>query len=367
MRRTALAIGFLGLLYLFLVSIGLVGASFKLFGSDMAHKVFESPSGPIIGLFVGILATSLVQSSSTTTSIVVGLVGVSQLSVVNAVPIIMGANIGTSVTNTLVSFGHVSRPVEFERAFAAATVHDFFNVLSVLILFPLQWSTGFLSTSALWLAGTITGGADVKFHSPLKAIIKPVVHWAQEGVGWITDWPVLQAVILVTIAGIFLFLSLKYMTVIMRGAVVEKASGFFEKTVFRTPLLAFTVGVILTAIVQSSSVTTSMVVPLAGAGILTLRRIYPYTLGANVGTTITALLASLAVTNNFEAAVAVALSHLLFNICGICVITPWRPLRELPLRLASMLAAQAVRRRWVPVVYVLVLFFAIPGLLILLF
>ncbi len=129
--------------------------------------------------------------------------------------------------------------------------------------------------------------------------------------------------------------------------------------------MAFTVGMVLTAVVQSSSVTTSMVIPLAGAGILTLKRIYPYTLGANVGTTITALLASLAATQNFQAAVSVAISHLLFNVCGICAITPIRPIRELPIRLAEGLADQAVRRRWLPLVYVIVVFFMIPGLLIL--
>jgi len=124
---------------------------------------------------------------------------------------------------------------------------------------------------------------------------------------------------------------------------------------------------VLTATVQSSSVTTSMIVPLAGAGILTLAQVYPYTLGANVGTTITALLASLAVTNNFKAAVAVALSHFLFNVFGICAITAFRPIRVLPMRLAEALANASRRRRWLPVVYVLVAFFLVPALLIFLF
>ena len=138
MRRVLLAIAVFGLLFLFLVSIQLVGDSFKLFGRDLAEKVFEYTNHPITGLFIGIFATSLVQSSSTTTSIVVGLVGASAigvaggkgLSVENAVPIIMGANVGTSVTNTIVSIGHIARGNEFKRAFAAATVHDFFNLLS---------------------------------------------------------------------------------------------------------------------------------------------------------------------------------------------------------------------------------------------
>lgn len=367
MKRALLTLAFLGLLFVFLVSIGLVGDSFKLFGKDLARRVFEFTSNPFVGLFVGVLSTSLVQSSSTTTSIVVGLVGSGEMSVVNAVPIIMGANIGTSVTNTLVSFGHISRGSEFRRAFAAATVHDFFNVLSVLILFPLQWQFNILGSSAEWIAGLLTGGANLKFHSPLKVVIEPVVHGIASAVAFVTNWPALQAIFLLLIAAAFLFLSLKYMTVIMRGAVVEKASGFFEKTIFRTPYLAFLVGMVITAIVQSSSVTTSMVVPLAGAGVLTLVQIYPYTLGANVGTTITAMLASLAAPENFQAAVAVALSHLLFNIFGICAVTTFRPIRVLPMRLAEKLAEMGSRRRWVPVVYVLVAFFLVPLLLIFLF
>ncbi len=374
MRRIALAIAVIGLLFLFLVSIQLVGDSFKLFGSDLAKKVFEFTDHPLTGLFIGIFATSLVQSSSTTTSIVVGLVGAGTLgvanghglSVENAVPVIMGANIGTSVTNTIVSIGHIARGNEFRRAFAAATVHDFFNLLSVLVLFPLQVSTHFLSNTALFISGSLTGGTDLKFASPVKAVVKPVSHAIKDIVSWCTVSETLQAVVLLLLAAVFLFLSLKYLTVVLRGAVVEKASTFFERTVFRTPMLAFLVGMVLTAVVQSSSVTTSMVVPLAGAGILTLRQIYPYTLGANIGTTITALLASLAVTANFEAAAAVAISHLLFNVCGILVIVPLRPIRELPLRAAELLAKQASQRKWVPVVYVIVVFFLIPGILIVL-
>ncbi len=373
-RRIALAIAVFGLLFLFLVSIQLVGDSFKLFGRDLAEKVFEFTNHPLTGLFIGIFATSLVQSSSTTTSIVVGLVGAGTvgagtghgLSVEAAVPIIMGANIGTSVTNTLVSIGHIARGNEFKRAFAAATVHDFFNILAVLILFPLQVATGFLSNAARWFAGLLAGGANLTFSSPVKAVVKPASHAIKDAVSWCTDSTTIQAIVLLLIAAVFLFLSLKYLTTVLRGAVVEKASTFFERTVFRTPTLAFTVGMILTAVVQSSSVTTSMVVPLAGAGILTLRQVFPYTLGANIGTTITALLASLAVTANFQAAVAVAISHFLFNVCGILVITPLPAIRHLPLRAAESLAEQASRRRWVPVVYVLVVFFIIPGILILL-
>jgi len=98
---------------------------------------------PIAGLCIGILATVLLQSSSTTTSITVGLVS-DILEVKLAIFVIMGANIGTSVTNTIVSMGHLGDGDELERAFAGATVHDMFNFGAVLILLPLEAITGFL-------------------------------------------------------------------------------------------------------------------------------------------------------------------------------------------------------------------------------
>ncbi len=359
LRRVLIFLGVLGLLYLFLISIGMIGDAFKLFGKGLAKQVFDFASNPLCGLFIGILATSLVQSSSTTTSIVVGLVA-GGMPVPTAIPIIMGANIGTSVTNTLVSLGHIGRVNEFKRAFAASTVHDFFNLLAVLILFPLQYFTNFLGWLASGLAGFLTGGMDVQFHSPIKDAVKPAVKLLVHGLGAPVNSQGIQAVLVLVVAAILLFFSLKYMTQLLRGLVMHKAGGFFERTVFRSAQLAFVVGIALTVAVQSSSITTSLVVPLAGAGLLTLRQIYPYTLGANVGTTITAILASLAVTENFLAAATVALSHLLFNVCGICAITPLPVVRLLPIRLAEALAEQAVRRRWVPVLYILVVFFLIP-------
>jgi len=121
-------------LYGFLVSIGLLGKAFKMFSGGFVGDLVQSASNPLVGLFVGILATTLVQSSSTTTSLVVALVGSGTMPIDTAIPVVMGANIGTSVTNTLVSLGHISHGQEFRRAFAASTVHDFFNLLAVAVL-----------------------------------------------------------------------------------------------------------------------------------------------------------------------------------------------------------------------------------------
>ena len=116
-------------LYLFLVSIGLMSHSFKGFGQSFAENLIQTTSNPFIGLAVGILVTSIIQSSSTTTSMVVAFASSGTLTIQNAIPIIMGANIGTAVTSTIVALGHITRKEEFRRAFAGGTLHDTFKVI----------------------------------------------------------------------------------------------------------------------------------------------------------------------------------------------------------------------------------------------
>jgi len=342
----------LGLLYVFFLSISLMGASFKFFGKNFASQLIATTSSPFVGLFIGILATSLVQSSSTTTSMTVGLVAGGVLDVAHAVPIVMGANIGTSVTNTLVSVGHISRPDEFRRAFAAATVHDFFNLISVVVLFPLQLWTGFLGSISTRLADRFAHVGGLTLLDPVKTLTKPVVEWVTKTSGE-------SGAIMLIVSIILLFIALRYLVVTLRALVIGRVEAFFSERLFQSAWRALLVGLVLTVMVQSSSITTSLAVPLAGAGILTLEQIFPMTLGANVGTTVTAIMASL-VTGSV-AAVSVAFAHLLFNICGIIIV--W-PVRRLPLALARTLASLSYRRKVVPIVYILVVFYLVPLLLI---
>lgn len=341
-------------LYLFLFSISLMGASLKMFGKGFAETLIATTSVPLVGLFIGVLATSLIQSSSSTTAIVVGMVGGGVLTVPNAIPIIMGANIGTSVTNTLVSLAHINRSLEFRRSFSASTVHDFFNLLAVLVIFPLQISTDFLGLTATFFAGQFQNAGGVKLFNPVKAATKPLVNLLAQ---WIGQYPW----ILLALSLILLLLSLKFMVGALRVLVVRKAEVWFDRVLFRTAIRAFVVGFLLTILAQSSSITTSLIIPMAGAGILTLEQIFPYTLGANVGTTFTAILAALAIAS--PNALVVAFVHLLFNITGIGI---WWPLRKLPLFLANRVSDIAIRNRIFPLVYIAVVFFLIPLAVILL-
>ncbi len=277
----------------------------KLLGGDFANAVMTTTSNPLTALFIGILATTLFQSSSTTTSLIVGMVSGGALTLSGAIPMIMGANIGTTITNMLVSMGHINRGNEFKRAFAAATVHDFFNVMAVIILFPLEMAFGILEKSATGLGNMLFGKVSTAeiFNSPIKTAIK----WGTSHLETLSSG---NNVLLIIFSVLLTFAMLFGIVKILRSLVLNKVEIFFDQYFFSSAITAFIFGIILTILVQSSSITTSTIIPLAGAGVLTLRQIYPFTLGANIGTTVTALLASL--TLNVTAMVA-AFSHLFFN------------------------------------------------------
>jgi sodium-dependent phosphate cotransporter len=339
-------------LYLFLVSLELMGASLKMFGGGLAESLIATTTNPLVGLFIGILSTSIIQSSSSTTSIVVGLVAGGALNVANAIPIVMGANIGTSVTNLLVSLSQIRRNLEFRRALSAAIVHDFFNILAVIILFPLQYFTNFLGYASAFIGEKFQNLGGLNFLSPVKHLTKPPVKILAN---WIGDYPW----ILLGLSLVLLLLSLTRMVKALKILVVKKAEAWFDLYLFKNAGRAFLVGMLLTAMVQSSSITTSLAVPMAGAGVLTLAQIFPYTLGANVGTTVTAFLAAL-VTGNLSA-IIVAFSHFLFNASGILIF--W-PLKFIPIGLAEKFSAIAVRKKYIAILYIIVVFFLVPVLLI---
>jgi len=366
--KTALKIlAVAALLYFFLVSIGLMGAAFKGFGKGFAENLIRTTSNPFVGLFVGILATSIVQSSSTTTSIVVGMVGSGVITVSNAVFIVMGANIGTTVTNTLVSLGHFTRRDEFRRAIGAATVHDFFNFICVAILLPLELATGILEKLATQMGTLFSNVGGIEFTSPLKLATKPAVHFLQElvcSLGQIIFTNRIYAFVLVLIVSmLILFLSLTLLVKVMKSLIVKRAEIVLDNIITKSKLLGLLAGLIFTIIVQSSSVTTSLLVPLVASGIFTVESAFSVTMGANIGTTATAILASFA-TGNISA-IVVAFEHFLFNTVGVILIFPIKAIRMVPIHLACALGDLAYKKRRYAIGYVLCVFFLVPALLIL--
>ncbi len=353
-------LGIFGALYLFLVGIKGMSSAIKHMGSDVADSIFTTTSDPVIALFIGVFATVLFQSSSTTTSLIVGMVSSGALGLAGAVPMIMGANIGTTVTNTIVSIGHLNRGSEFRRAFAASTVHDFFNMMSVMVLFPLEMAFHGIQRSAEWISSLMFGKIQnveiLKAKSPIKVAIK-------SGAKFVEKFSFDNDVIYLILSILITFAMLYALVKILRSLVLKKVEVFFDEYIFKTAIRAIGFGVVLTIMVQSSSITTSLVVPLAGAGVLTLRQIFPFTLGANIGTTVTALLA--AITGTVAALIA-AISHLLFNIFGIIIIYGLPFLRVIPLNCAEWIADQAVKNKLIPVLYLLLVFVGMPLTIILL-
>ncbi|MCB9897759.1 MAG: Na/Pi symporter [Planctomycetes bacterium] len=363
MRLTLLLV----LLYGFLVAIGLMDGAFKLLGEEHAGGLFQGVTNPFAGLAVGILATVLVQSSSVTTSTIVALCGSGQLQLELAVPMIMGANIGTTVTNTLVSVGSVRRSVEFRRAFACATVHDVFNFCSVAVLLPLELATGYLRHTAVWLADHLhhLGSGGGTFNSPIKVAVKAgskAITGVLGGLG--LEGGYLAAALLV-LAIALIFACLMLITKNMRVLLVARIEAAMNEVLGRSGLLAIAVGIAITVAVQSSSITTSLLVPLCAAGVLRLENAYPITLGANIGTTVTAILASLAAEGS--TGLAIALVHLLFNVSGTLLFFPIPALRRIPIRSARRLAVLAVENKFVLVAYLSAIFVLLPILGILVF
>lgn len=357
------------LLYLFLVGVKALESGIKSFGSDFTDNLFANVSHPVAGLFVGVLATVLVQSSSVSTATIVGLVGAGSLSIPFAVPMIMGANIGTTVTNTLASMGFLRRSNEFKRAFAGATMHDFFNLLAVALFLPLEIWTGFLSKSAQWLADILGANTSLEFEnpdSPIKSAVKAPVTWFESLFEKITDNETAMGVALLVFGLGLIFLALAYITKNMRLVMAGRIERSMNAVLSRGGgIPAIVIGLLMTVAVQSSSITTSVLVPMIAAGVLTLENGFPVTLGANVGTTVTALLASLAADS--PAALVIALTHTLFNVAGIAVFYPIRAVRNIPLVLARKLAEVAEVRKSAVLAYVVGVFIVLPiiGILIL--
>ena len=360
-----------GCVYVLIAAVGIIGSGFSLAVGDQAAELFSFASNPLVGLMIGVVATALIQSSTTTTATTVGLVA-GGLPLEIAVPIILGANIGTTLTNTLVSFAMVRDREQFRRGFAAATVHDMFNLLAVVIFVPLEMMFGLLERLATAGAGALSGAdagvvADVfgGVGSLVNGATTPLTYLVGAGAGWL---PGVWAGVVMIVVGIVMILAV--ITLIgrkLKALLVGRAQQILHTAMGRGPLSSIGSGFLVTAMVQSSTTATSLMVPLAGSGALTLRQIYPFTLGANIGTTLTALIASFAFDGELATiALTAGLVHFIYNVLAVALIFGLPGLRYLPVRGAQWLADLATRRKLYAVAWVLGVFLALPLTLIVL-
>ncbi len=242
----------------FIVGMNFMGDALeKSAGSGMKRLLEKISNNRFSGIGIGAGVTAIIQSSSATSVMVIGLVNAGVMTLMQATPIIMGANIGTTITGVLV-----------------ALKNDYFNMAMYLLAFA-GVMMGFSKKEKVKIAGTLCCGLGLIFvglevMSSEQAFGNPLVE------GMFTD--------------------------------------IFQRIDF--PLLLIFVGVIFTALIQSSSAATGVVITMVGAGVLPLDMALFIVLGSNIGTCVTALLASVGTNANSK---RVALIHFTFNTIGTVV------------------------------------------------
>ncbi|SJM71258.1 Na/Pi symporter [Gulosibacter sp. 10] len=357
-------------IYVLITAVSGIGAGFKMAAGDRAGELFQFAENPFVGLVIGILATVLTQSSSTTTSITVGMVA-GGLPIGIAIPILLGANIGTTVTSTLVSLGMAGDKQVFRRAFGAASVHDMYNLLSVLIFLPLELMFGILEKSSGWLADQTSGSDGGPVAAVFSAIGAGVSAFTAPGVEllrWIVSpLPEVWGGIVLILLGVVLILAvINFIGKMLKVLLVGRAERVFHTAIGRGPMSGILSGTLITVMVQSSSTTTSLAVPLVGSGKFSVKQIFPFTVGANIGTTLTALIAAFAFSGiEGQAALQAAYVHVLYNLFCAIVIFGIPFLRPIPVAAAQWLARIGAEHKLFVVAWVLGVFLVIPGLLLL--
>ena len=354
----------ISLVYLLLLSVSLIGSSFKMIASEDVLKLFEFASNPIAGLVIGLVATAIIQSSSTVSSIIVGLVA-GGLPIEIAIPMIMGSNIGTTVTNTFVSLGYIKSKEEFKLAFKGATIHDFFNLLAVLIFLPLEIMFGFLEKISNLMVSPLNTIGDLSFTgvsiiSPVKSIIIDLTKSIfsslnNNAIGFL----------LIALGVLTIILVVTFIGKVMKKAMVGQAKDVLVGAIGKSAPRGIASGALTTVLVQSSSTTTSLTVPLIGSKIISIKEAYPFILGSNIGTCITALLSATASSGEFrEFALQIAIVHLMFNIFATILIYGIPFLRNIPLLCSEYLSKLALKNKSFAFLYLLIIFIITPSVLL---
>ncbi|MCU0439606.1 MAG: Na/Pi symporter [Raineya sp.] len=340
----------------FLLALDIVIESLKiLIGENYIRKSFLQVYNPFIGLFVGLLATALVQSSTLITSLAIALVAAGTLSIHNAVAIVIGANLGTTITCMLVSFGHVMRKKEFRKALAGSMLHVMFNLIPIIIIFPLEYYWGLLSNLSQQVASWVAGeGAIIPFKGAFlnEYISKPLLAIFQ-----VDTYPISFLIIAI----IIVFVCIRLFILMFKKVLVDDFIKRVRNVFWATKWKGFIWGTLITALVHSSTIVTSFLVTLIGSNKLSLRQAFPLIMGANLGTTVTALTASL---GKNEAAISIAFAHFLFNVISVLLILPFPWIQNQIITLCRRLGRFTMQYRLAGFIYVLIVFFLIPFILI---
>jgi sodium-dependent phosphate cotransporter len=170
-----------------------------------------------------------------------------------------------------------------------------------------------------------------------------------------------SAIINLLLSFILLFISIKIISKIIYNFFIGKAENRLQKYVFNDNFQSFGWGALATGVVQSSSITTSLIVPLVATGKAPLKKVMPFVLGANIGTTVTAFIA---VFYQSQTAISIAIAHLIFNIIGVIFYFSSPVLRYFLVWSATQFGQVAEKYKFTIFIYILLVFFIIPFLLI---
>ncbi|KAG7387829.1 hypothetical protein PHYPSEUDO_013600 [Phytophthora pseudosyringae] len=371
----------LAALYFFMVAVKFIGDGFTLALGCDSEGAFDFADNPVAGLMIGTISTALLHSSGTVTSITVALVGAGGMTVRQGVYVVMGANIGTCVTCIMVAFGQVGDPIRFQRAMAAATVHDMYNIWSVLVMFPIEVLFHPLEKMSLDMSNAKTNGG--AFNSPVDAIVNPLTQkllvvdkssiyevatgdlectpdtsFVKSGAfkdSSLSDGSV--GAIVIVLGFCILVCALVTLVKMLAKVFLGPTKTLISKLLNYNGYVNIFMGTLVTFAVHSSTVVTSTLTPMAGLGVITLEQVYPLVIGANLGTTGTALLASL-VTGKSDS-VAIALVHFWFNVFGIFLFYPVPITRKPILGWARSLAFFSASWAWTAALFLIFLTVAV--------
>lgn len=374
-HKALLILAFIAGLYLFLLSLDAFTASWRLmFSVDAANEVVVGNIGrmlenPLLGFFLGLLITSLIQSSSATMVLIMSYVATQNAPVSLCIPIILGANVGTTVTNTLVSLGHSFSSEEFRRVAPAALVDDIYKIFNVSVFFVLEASLGILtgiSGATAEALNQFSGtGSDEALLPDFVGLLTevPMAWWTAqaESVGS----GLLPALVSAGAAFMVLFGGLNLMGKALTRLFADNIRNQLESGLGSPGKGAF-FGCAICWVLQSSSVTTSLMMPLVANRIATLRQAYYFALGASVGTTIDSgqILAYL---KYGAAGLVTGVVHVTVNVVGAAAFLSIPVLRELPISLAEILGNWLSASRWAPARFAILVaatFYGLPILLI---
>ncbi|KAL4176138.1 hypothetical protein KRP22_001092 [Phytophthora ramorum] len=345
----------LAALYFFMVAVKFIGDGFTLALGCDTKGAFDFADNPVAGLMIGTIATALLHSSGTVTSIVVALVGSGGMTIRQGVYVIMGANIGTCITCIMVAFGQVVlfHPLEelsIAMSNAKTNSGDFKSPIDALVN-PLTQEMIVVDKDAIYevATGDVVCVPDQSF----------VTGGAFEGSS-LSDGSI--GAITVVIGFCILVCSLLTLVKMLAKVFMGPTKRLISKLLNYNGYINILVGTMITFCVHSSTVVTSTLTPLAGLGVITLEQVYPLVIGANLGTTGTALLAAL-VTGKSDS-VAIALVHFWFNVFGILLFYPIPLTRKPILSWARSLAFFSAAWSMSAVLFLVILFLVAPGILL---